>query len=106
MTTRPAGGAQPRPAGPGPRWALLPGQAGAAGPAVAAGTGTRFPEAFRDDAFAAMRSSWNRDPLTRYVHIDAQGTTARLAATAVAVGWALLVTDEANGVRRRIGYPG
>ncbi|RKG66325.1 hypothetical protein D7W79_36750 [Corallococcus exercitus] len=92
-------------------------------------TGTLFPEEFRNNAFVAMRGSWNRNPPTGYkvvrVRFDAQGTPtafedfasgwlgadgttqfARLADTAVAADGALLVTDDANGVIYRIGHPG
>ncbi|RKH63371.1 PQQ-dependent sugar dehydrogenase [Corallococcus aberystwythensis] len=92
-------------------------------------TGTLFPQDFRDNAFVAMRGSWNRNPPTGYkvvrVRFDAQGTPtafedfasgwlgtdgttqfARLADTAVAADGALLVTDDANGVIYRIGYSG
>lgn len=93
-------------------------------------TGTQFPEAYRGDAFIAMRGSWNRKPPSGYeivrVHFDGGRPTAfsafatgflerkkhgwahrgRLAGLAQAADGALLVTDDTNGVIYRIAYTG
>ncbi|MFP2931706.1 PQQ-dependent sugar dehydrogenase [Pyxidicoccus sp. 3LG] len=92
-------------------------------------TGSQFPAEYRNDAFVAMRGSWNRNPPTGYkvvrVRFDAQGTPTaiedfatgwlvdggtgqlgRLVGTAVATDGALLVTDDAQGVVYRISYGG
>lgn len=92
-------------------------------------TGGMFPTEYRNDAFVAMRGSWNRNPPTGYkvvrVRFDGQGTPTsiddfasgwlveggqghfgRLVGTAVAGDGALLVTDDANGVIYRIAYTG
>ncbi|NMO14593.1 sorbosone dehydrogenase family protein [Pyxidicoccus fallax] len=92
-------------------------------------TGTQFPAEYRNDAFVAMRGSWNRNPPSGYkvvrVRFDAQGNPTaiedfatgwlanggndhlgRLVGTAIAADGALLVTDDANGVIYRIAYSG
>ncbi|MFP2907121.1 PQQ-dependent sugar dehydrogenase [Pyxidicoccus sp. 3LFB2] len=92
-------------------------------------TGTSFPAEYRNDAFVAMRGSWNRNPPVGYkvvrVRFDAQGNPTafedfatgwllnggtgqlgRLVGTAVTPDGALLVTDDANGVIYRIAYGG
>ena len=92
-------------------------------------TGTRFPAEYRNNAFVAMRGSWNRNPPSGYkvvrVRFDAQGTPTgfedfatgwlgtggteqlgRLVGTAISADGALLVTDDANGVIYRIAWSG
>ncbi|WNG51674.1 sorbosone dehydrogenase family protein [Archangium minus] len=92
-------------------------------------TGSLFPSEFRNDAFLALRGSWNRNPPTGYkvvrVRFDPQGRPlgfedfvsgwlldngqahfGRLVGTAMAADGSLLVTDDANGVIYRIAYTG
>jgi glucose/arabinose dehydrogenase len=87
--------------------------------------GQSFPEAFRNDAFVAMRGSWNRYPPTGYkvsriVFDDAGRPTAfedfvsgflieegravfgRPAGITVSGDGALLFSDDANGVVYRV----
>lgn len=88
-------------------------------------TGTALPEAMRDDAFVAMRGSWNRMPPSGYrvVRIEFEGgqpkgfhdvvsgwlleggkdNFGRLAGITVAKDGALLVSDDTGGVVYRIG---
>lgn len=92
----------------------------------------QFPEAYRNDAFVAMRGSWNRNPPVGYeivrIRFDDQGQPqqlvpfatgwlfedeedgpayfARLAGVAVASDGALLVSDDTNGILYRITYAG
>jgi glucose/arabinose dehydrogenase len=92
--------------------------------------GDMFPAEFRNDAFVAMRGSWNRKPPSGYevvrVRFNQDGTPigiepfltgfkvemgngdwgqfARLAGLAVAKDGALLVSDDKNGVIYRISY--
>lgn len=90
--------------------------------------GPQFPADFRNDAFVAMRGSWNREPPTGYkvVRIDFQNGkpvrfsdfltgflsadrgsySARLAGIAVAKDGALLVSDDTNGAIYRVAYTG
>ena len=92
--------------------------------------GTQFPEAYRGDAFIAMRGSWNRKPPSGYevVRIQFEGGRptgfsafatgflerkrhgwahrGRLAGLAQSGDGALLVTDDTNGVIYRIAYTG
>jgi Raf kinase inhibitor-like YbhB/YbcL family protein len=95
-------------------------------------TGSQFPDEYRNNAFVAMRGSWNRQPPSGYevvrVHFDQRGTPvhiepflsgflvsggasdgkdghfARLAGLAVAKDGALLVGDDTNGVIYRVSY--
>ncbi len=92
-------------------------------------SGSHFPAEFRNDAFLALRGSWNRNPPTGYklvrVRFDPQGRPlgfedfvsgwlldngrahfGRLVGTAVAVDGSLLLTDDANGVIYRISHSG
>jgi glucose/arabinose dehydrogenase len=92
-------------------------------------SGSQFPAEFRNDAFLALRGSWNRNPPTGYkvvrVRFDSQGNPlgfedfvsgwlleggrahfGRLVGTAVAQDGSLLVTDDTNGVIYRIAYTG
>lgn len=90
--------------------------------------GSQFPERYRDDAFVALRGSWNREPPSGYkivrVHFEdgkpvkvedfvtgflargGQSYLARLAGVAIAKDGALLVSDDANGVIYRVAYQG
>jgi glucose/arabinose dehydrogenase len=90
-------------------------------------TGDMFPGEFRDDAFVAMRGSWNRSEPSGYsvvrIRFDAAGQPTgfeefvtgwliedgaahfgRLSAVAVARDGALLVNDDHNGVIYRVSY--
>lgn len=95
-------------------------------------TGNQFPAQYRNDAFVAMRGSWNRNPPSGYeivrVRFNAAGVPvaaepfvtgflinnatpdgkaghiARLAGLALAKDGALLVSDDANGIVYRISY--
>ena len=93
-------------------------------------TGEQFPEAYRGDAFVAMRGSWNRRPPSGYEVLrirfedgkpvgfeplvsgflveDGEGwaQSARLAGIAQAKDGAMLVSDDDNGVIYRISYTG
>lgn len=97
-------------------------------------TGGNFPAEFKNDAFVAMRGSWNRNPPSGYevirIRFDQQGQPmkiepfvtgfllkggapdgkdghiARLAGIAVAADGALLLSDDANGVIYRISHGG
>jgi glucose/arabinose dehydrogenase len=88
--------------------------------------GAGFPEEYRDDAFVAMRGSWNRFPPTGYkiVRISFEAgqptgfedfvtgflidggsaTFARPAGITVAADGSLLFTDDTNGVIYRVAY--
>jgi Raf kinase inhibitor-like YbhB/YbcL family protein len=94
--------------------------------------GAMFPDEFRNDAFAPMRGSWNRNPPSGYevvrIRFDQKGQPAqiepfitgflikggapegkdghfaRLAGIAVARDGALLISDDANGVIYRVSY--
>lgn len=88
-------------------------------------TAAAFPADYRNDAFVAMRGSWNRIPATGYqiarvdfdasgqprrfepfvdgfLSADGQSTFARPAGIAVDARGALLFTDDANGVIYRV----
>jgi glucose/arabinose dehydrogenase len=89
-------------------------------------TAAGFPEEYRDDAFVAMRGSWNRFPPTGYkiVRISFEAgqptgfedfvtgflidggtaTFARPAGITVAPDGSLLFTDDTNGVIYRVVY--
>lgn len=95
-------------------------------------TGGQFPGEYKNDAFVAMRGSWNRKTPSGYevvrVKFDAHGRPlaiepflsgflikqpdgnyahfARLAGLAVARDGALLVGDDTNGVIYRVAYTG
>jgi glucose/arabinose dehydrogenase len=91
-------------------------------------TGTQFPDEYRNDAFVAMRGSWNRKPAVGYKVVrvrfeggrparfedfvtgfllpDGESQFARLAGIAVAGDGSLLVSDDQNGVIYRIAYAG
>lgn len=92
-------------------------------------TGGQFPAEYRNDAFVAMRGSWNRNPPYDSkgvrVRFDAQGNPTafedfatgwlledgrahfgRLVGTAELPDGSLLVTDDVNGVIYRIAYTG
>jgi glucose/arabinose dehydrogenase len=89
-------------------------------------TGSQFPAEFRNDAYVAMRGSWNRQPATGYkvvrIHFqngqpvafedfltgflsaDGQMQFGRLAGITVTRDGSLLVSDDANGVVYRVSY--
>lgn len=92
-------------------------------------TGTQFPAEYRNDAFIAMRGSWNRKPPSGYeivrIHFDESGNAVeikpfatgwlsgsgddwtqmgRLAGCAMAKDGSLLVSDDKNGIVYRISY--
>lgn len=95
-------------------------------------TGNQFPAEYRNDAFIALRGSWNRNPPSGYqiarVRFSAAGNPiaiqpfisgflfptnespngwghfARLAGVAVAKDGALLVSDDTNNIVYRISY--
>jgi glucose/arabinose dehydrogenase len=92
-------------------------------------TANAFPPEYRNDAFATMRGSWNRNPPVGYevvrIRFDAGGTPigvesfasgwlieggrahfGRLMGLAQAADGSLLVTDDANGVVYRIWHQG
>ncbi|GAB4457073.1 MAG: sorbosone dehydrogenase family protein [Armatimonadaceae bacterium] len=95
-------------------------------------TGTQFPAEYRNNAFVAMRGSWNRKPPSGYevvrIRFDEQGNAqsiepfitgflqeqegdnwrhfGRLAGMAMAKDGSLLLTDDTNGVMYRIAYTG
>lgn len=90
-------------------------------------TGSQFPDAYRNDAFIAMRGSWNRsepvgykvvrlhfgdgqparfeDFLTGFLLDNKRNHFARLVGVAVHQDGSLLVSDDTNGVIYRIAYP-
>lgn len=89
-------------------------------------TADQFPEEYREDAFVAMRGSWNRsDPvgykvvrlrfengeptafedfLTGFLIKEKKAHFGRLAGLAVYTDGSLLVSDDTNGVIYRISY--
>lgn len=90
-------------------------------------TASAFPADYRNDAFVAMRGSWNRIPATGYqiaridfdasgqprrfepfvdgfLSADGQSTFARPAGIAVDERGALLFTDDSNGVIYRVSH--
>lgn len=94
-------------------------------------TGSQFPEAYRGDAYVAMRGSWNRRPPSGYEVLrirfedgkpvafepfvsgfltpqgnDGWAQSARLAGIAQDQDGALLLADDSGGVIYRIRYAG
>ncbi|WP_046115567.1 YbhB/YbcL family Raf kinase inhibitor-like protein [Aquincola tertiaricarbonis] len=92
-------------------------------------TGSAFPAEYRNDAFVALRGSWNRKPASGYeivrirfaqggqpqriepfvsgfVNEDDATHFARPVGLAMARDGALLMADDANGVIYRIAYTG
>ncbi len=95
-------------------------------------TGAMFPSEYKNDAFIALRGSWNRNPPSGYevarIHFDASGKPskiesflsgflvkggapdgkdanfARLAGVAQARDGALLVSDDTNNIIYRVTY--
>jgi glucose/arabinose dehydrogenase len=90
-------------------------------------TGTQFPSQYLNDAFVAMRGSWNRLPPSGYqivrIRFDAAGKPvnfepfvsgflinnnsqafARLAGITVHPDGSLLFSDDTNGVVYRVAY--
>ncbi|MDQ3442418.1 MAG: PQQ-dependent sugar dehydrogenase, partial [Chloroflexota bacterium] len=90
--------------------------------------GDQLPDDYRGDAFVAMRSSWNRDPVTGYkiVHVqfeDGQPVAiedyitgwlveddaphfGRVAGLAVPPDDSMLISEDSNGVIYRVTYTG
>jgi Raf kinase inhibitor-like YbhB/YbcL family protein len=94
-------------------------------------TGGQFPAEYRDDAFVAMRGSWNRKPPSGYEVLRIRfedgepvalepfvtgflmetedggwGHLGRLSGLAMAADGSLLLVDDTNGVIYRISYKG
>ena len=91
-------------------------------------TGTQFPAEYRNDAFVALRGSWNRNPPGGYKIVridfengqpvraddlvsgflvnDGRAQFARVTGVTVAADGALLVADDSNGVIYRVAYTG
>jgi glucose/arabinose dehydrogenase len=89
-------------------------------------TGTMFPAEYKNDAFVAMRGSWNRQPpsgyklvrihfengqparfedfVTGFLSADGNQYYARVAGVAMAKDGSILLGDDANGVIYRIAY--
>jgi Raf kinase inhibitor-like YbhB/YbcL family protein len=95
-------------------------------------TGSMFPAEYKNDAFVAMRGSWNRNPPSGYevvrIHFDAQGNPtkfepfltgflikggsdngkdahfARLAGIAMMKDGSMLVSDDTNNIIYRVSY--
>jgi glucose/arabinose dehydrogenase len=89
-------------------------------------TGSQFPPEYRNDAFVAMRGSWNRRPPTGYKVVrlrfqngkpasfedfltgflieGGRAHFGRLAGLAVARDGSLLVADDSNGIIYRVSY--
>ncbi|MGI8997746.1 MAG: PQQ-dependent sugar dehydrogenase [Pyrinomonadaceae bacterium] len=88
--------------------------------------GAQFPAEYRNDAFVAMRGSWNRNPPTGYKVVrirfengkptriedfltgflieNGRAHFGRLAGIAGAGDGSLLVADDTNGVIYRVSY--
>ena len=88
--------------------------------------GTQFPAEYRDDAFVALRGSWNRFPpigyriaridfqagqptavrdfVSGFLIEDGRAVFGRPAGVAVASDGSLLFTDDTNGVIYRVSY--
>jgi glucose/arabinose dehydrogenase len=92
-------------------------------------TGDQFPEAFQNDAFVAMRGSWNRQEAVGYkiVHLDFDEAGQPVAFNDFVTGWliedgaahfgrvagllvlqdgSLLISDDTNGMIYRVSYSG
>ncbi len=91
-------------------------------------TGSQFPNEFQNDAFVAMRGSWNRKPATGYKIVrvnfekgkpvgfddfvsgflveNGDAHFGRLAGVAMAKNGALLFSDDANGIVYQVSYLG
>jgi glucose/arabinose dehydrogenase len=92
-------------------------------------TGDQFPEEYRNDAFVAMRGSWNRTEPVGYkvVHVDFDESGQPVAINDFVTGWlleeevahfgrlagllvlqdgSLLLSEDTNGVIYRIAYTG
>ncbi len=92
-------------------------------------TAEQFPEEYRNDAFIAMRGSWNRNPRSGYkivrLHFDENGQPTefedfmtgflieeqianfgRVAGLAVAPDGSLLIAEDTNGIIYRVAYTG
>jgi glucose/arabinose dehydrogenase len=91
-------------------------------------TGTMFPAEYRNDAFVALRGSWNRYPPTGYKVVrvrfqngqpsaledlvsgflieDGNAHFGRLAGLAVGADGSLFVAEDTNGVVYRVSYAG
>ena len=91
-------------------------------------TGAQFPAEYRNDAFVALRGSWNRNPpggykvvrikfengqpvrsedfVTGWLVNGGRAQFARVTGVAVAGDGALLVADDGNGVIYRVSYAG
>lgn len=95
-------------------------------------TGNQFPAEYKNDAFIAMRGSWNRTPPSGYevvrIHFDSAGNPqkfepfltgflvkggapdgkdahfARIAGLAVMPDGSMLVTDDTNNIIYRVSY--
>ncbi len=103
-------------------------QAHSAPMAMAFYNGAQFPQEYRQDAFVAMRGSWNRENPTGYKVVrikyennepqefedfitgflleDGRSHFGRLAGLAIHTDGSLLFTDDANGVLYRVSYQG
>jgi glucose/arabinose dehydrogenase len=104
-------------------------QAHAAPMGMAFYAGDMFPAEYRNDAFVAMRGSWNRNPpagysvvrirfddrgeavafedfITGWLIEDGRAHFGRLSTVAVAADGALLVNDDHNGVIYRVTWDG
>jgi glucose/arabinose dehydrogenase len=92
-------------------------------------TSDQFPEEYRNDAFVAMRGSWNRNPPSGYkivrIHFDENGLPTefedfmtgflieeqlanfgRVAGLAIAPDGSLLIAEDTNGIIYRVAYTG
>jgi glucose/arabinose dehydrogenase len=92
-------------------------------------TGSQFPEEYANDAFVAMRGSWNRNPPSGYkivrIHFDENGVPTefedfltgwlieeqianfgRVAGLAIAPDGSLLIAEDSNGIIYRVSYTG
>jgi glucose/arabinose dehydrogenase len=92
-------------------------------------TGDQFPEEYLNDAFVAMRGSWNRMPATGYkvvrIHFDEDGQPVefedfvtgfliedgeahfgRVAGLLVLQDGSLLISEDTNGMIYRVAYEG
>lgn len=92
-------------------------------------TADQFPEDYRNDAFIAMRGSWNRNPpsgykvvrllfdeagqptgfedfLTGFLIEEQVANFGRVAGLAVAADGSLLIAEDQNGIIYRVTYTG